>query len=65
MAEAGSPERLVLRLVQGADEILQMQSMLEGCGSGMRLLVASIRSPGDLMALAAQVGGSCDYHWHL
>ena len=31
-----------------------MQSMTEAVGSSMRILVASVRTPADLMALAAQ-----------
>ena len=33
-----------------------MQSMTEAVGSSMRILVASVRSPRDLMSLASQVG---------
>ena len=40
---------------QGQDEIPSMQSMTEAVGSSMRILVASIRTPADLMSLASQV----------
>ena len=46
-------------LPQGQEDILNMQSMTEAVGSSMRILVASVRSPADLMALAAQVPGPC------
>jgi len=36
-----------------------MQSMTEAVGTSMRILVASIRTPADLMSLASQVDGSC------
>ena len=41
--------------MQGRGEIVVMQQMVDSLKSGMRLLVASVRSPDDLVALASQV----------
>jgi transaldolase len=43
--------------VSGRGEIVAMQQMVDALGSAMRLLVASVRSPDDLVALAGQ---GCD-----
>ncbi|BDA48010.1 probable transaldolase [Coccomyxa sp. Obi] len=38
----------------GRGEIVTMQQMIDSMGSSMRLLVASVRSPEDIVALASQ-----------
>lgn len=47
--------QLVPMLLQGRAEILAMQDMIYGLESNMRLLVASVRSTEDIVALASQV----------
>ncbi len=42
-------------VMQGRGEIVAMQQMIDGLQSSMRLLVASVRSPDDIVALASQV----------
>ena len=42
-------------LGQGRGEIVAMQQMVDSLQSSMRLLVASVRSPDDIVALASQV----------
>ena len=42
--------------MQGRGEIVVMQQMVDSLKSSMRLLVASVRSPDDMVALASQVG---------
>ena len=39
---------------QGQAEIMRMQKTVTGLGSQMRVLVASVRRPADMAALAAQ-----------
>ena len=46
--------------VQGRGEIVAMQQMVDGLQSSMRLLVASVRSPDDIVALASQ---ACPYSY--
>ncbi len=41
--------------MQGRGEIVSMQQMIDAMGSSMRLLVASVRSPEDIVALASRV----------
>ena len=43
-----------LRL-QGFNKVVEIQQIINGCQSGMRSLVASIRSPEDMAKLAAKV----------
>ena len=38
---------------------MSMQQMIDAMGSSMRLLVASVRSPEDIVALASQVDAVC------
>lgn len=42
------------RRAQGQAEIVRMQKTVTGLGSQMRVLVASVRRPADMAALAAQ-----------
>jgi len=44
--------------LQGFNKVIEMQRMIDGCNSGLRSLVASIRSTEDLVKLSAQVGVS-------
>jgi len=39
---------------QGQAEVARMQKTVTGLGSEMRVLVASVRRPSDMAALAAQ-----------
>ena len=39
---------------QGQAEVVRMQKTVTGLGSQMRVLVASVRQPADMAALAAQ-----------
>ena len=41
-----------------------MQHMVDGLQSSMRLLVASVRSPDDIVALASQVTNPFETHSH-
>ena len=52
--------------MQGRGEIVAMQQMVDSLQSSMRLLVASVRSPDDIVALASQACPSSDVHkYHL
>lgn len=44
--------------MQGMNKVLEMQRMLDGCASGTRLLVASIRSREDLTKMVSKVRAS-------
>ena len=59
---AGQEGNARVPVVQGRGEIVAMQQMVDGLQSSMRLLVASVRSPDDIVALASQ---ACPYpHVH-
>eukprot|EP00983_Pelagomonas_calceolata_P033963 1063951-Pelagomonas_calceolata.AAC.2 len=50
-----------LLALQGFNKVIEMQRMIDGCDSGMRSLVASIRSTEDLVKMAAKVKpGACE-----
>jgi len=40
---------------QGFNKVIEMQRMIDGCDSGLRSLVASIRSTEDLVKMTAKV----------
>lgn len=50
--------------VQGRGEIVAMQQMVDSLQSSMRLLVASVRSPDDIVALASQACPCSAVHTH-
>jgi len=49
-----APDVASLARAQGQAEIVRMQKTVTGLGSQMRVLVASVRRPADMAALAAQ-----------
>ncbi len=58
--------------VQGLVQVVEMQRMVAGCHSRLRVMVASLRETADLSKLAAQVRTpgpwlwqcACGRHWH-